>query len=303
MPQKLPQGLRQIGFQEKMGLFRNPGQVCGHENGIYEDVTGRFYGVRVLRSDSRDIDENLSIEEELVQQAEQGVLCLLFWRNENCVVIGRHQDPEAECRLDIAEKLGIRIAKRRTGGGAVFQDMGNLNVSFIAPANSLDEEICENILLKALAKCGVDARKTGRNDLVLNDAGPVDADTEITELINKKEAVRVGQEAGPEDADTEITELINKKEDVGAGQEAGQGGKFSGSASRETPEGIFLFHATLMFNVDLDWMTAVLNASPGKLARHGIASVRSRVTNLCEHYPDLKMEAVMQAIISESAAI
>ena len=278
MPKKLPKGLRQIGFQEKRGLFRNPGQVCGHENGIYEDVTGRFYGVRVLRSDSRDIDENLSIEEELVQQAEQGVLCLLFWRNENCVVIGRHQDPEAECRLDIAEKLGIRIAKRRTGGGAVFQDMGNLNVSFIAPANSLDEEICENILLKALAKCGVDARKTGRNDLVLNDAGP-------------------------EDADTEITELINKKEDVGAGQEAGQGGKFSGSASRETPEGIFLFHATLMFNVDLDWMTAVLNASPGKLARHGIASVRSRVTNLCEHYPDLKMEAVMQAIISESAAI
>ena len=278
MPKKLPKGLRQIGFQEKRGLFRNPGQVCGHENGIYEDVTGRFYGVRVLRSDSRDIDENLSIEEELVQQAEQGVLCLLFWRNENCVVIGRHQDPEAECRLDIAEKLGIRIAKRRTGGGAVFQDMGNLNVSFIAPANSLDEEICENILLKALAKCGVDARKTGRNDLVLNDAGPVDADTEITELINKKE-------------------------DVGAGQEAGQGGKFSGSASRETPEGIFLFHATLMFNVDLDWMTAVLNASPGKLARHGIASVRSRVTNLCEHYPDLKMEAVMQAIISESAAI
>lgn len=278
MPKKLPKGLRQIGFQEKRGLFRNPGQVCGHENGIYEDVTGRFYGVRVLRSDSRDIDENLSIEEELVQQAEQGVLCLLFWRNENCVVIGRHQDPEAECRLDIAEKLGIRIAKRRTGGGAVFQDMGNLNVSFIAPANSLDEEICENILLKALAKCGVDARKTGRNDLVLNDAGPVDSDTEITELINKKE-------------------------DVGAGQEAGQGGKFSGSASRETPEGIFLFHATLMFNVDLNRMTAVLNASPGKLARHGIASVRSRVTNLCEHYPDLKMEAVMQAIISESAAI
>ena len=278
MPKKLPKGLRQIGFQEKRGLFRNPGQVCGHENGIYEDVTGRFYGVRVLRSDSRDIDENLSIEEELVQQAEQGVLCLLFWRNENCVVIGRHQDPEAECRLDIAEKLGIRIAKRRTGGGAVFQDIGNLNVSFIAPADSLDEEICENILLKALAKCGVDARKTGRNDLVLNDAGPVDSDTEITELINKKE-------------------------DVGAGQEAGQGGKFSGSASRETPEGIFLFHATLMFNVDLDWMTAVLNASPGKLARHGIASVRSRVTNLCEHYPDLKMEAVMQAIISESAAI
>ena len=159
--------------------------------------------------------------------------------------------------MDAAENLGIRIARRSTGGGAVFQDMGNLNVSFIAPADSLNELICEGILLKALEKCGVKARKTGRNDLVIDDTEP---------------------------------------------EVPGEGGKFSGSASWMTPEGNFLFHATIMFTVDLERMTAVLNASPDKLARHRIASVRSRVTNLSDHYPDLRMETLMRAIISETAA-
>lgn len=212
---------------------------------------------KVLISDRSNIEENLALEEALVQQAEQGVLCLFFWRNEDCVVIGRNQDPEAECRMDAAENLGIRIARRSTGGGAVFQDMGNLNVSFIAPADSLNELICEGILLKALEKCGVKARKTGRNDLVIDDTEP---------------------------------------------EVPGEGGKFSGSASWMTPEGNFLFHATIMFTVDLERMTAVLNVSPDKLARHRIASVRSRVTNLSDHYPDLRMETLMRAIISETAA-
>ena len=212
---------------------------------------------KVLISDRSNIEENLALEEALVQQAEQGVLCLFFWRNEDCVVIGRNQDPEAECRMDAAENLGIRIARRSTGGGAVFQDMGNLNVSFIAPADSLNELICEGILLKALEKCGVKARKTGRNDLVIDDTEP---------------------------------------------EVPGEGGKFSGSASWMTPEGNFLFHATIMFTVDLERLTAVLNASPDKLARHRIASVRSRVTNLSDHYPDLRMETLMRAIISETAA-
>jgi lipoate-protein ligase A len=98
-------------------------------------------------------------------------------------------------------------------------------------------------------------------------------------------------------------ESVKEEEDFRREESSGEGGKFSGSASRETPEGIFLFHATLMFDVDLDRMTAVLNASPAKLARHRIASVRSRVTNLCDRYPDLKMETVMGAIISESIDI
>jgi len=278
VPKKLPKGVRQICFREKTGLFGYSEQISEYGNSSCEDRAGRFCGIRVLQSDSRDAEENLSIEEELTGQAERGVLCLLFWRNEDCVVIGRHQDAEAECRLDAAEKMGIRIVRRRTGGGAVFQDPGNLNVSFIAYADSLDEAICQEILLKALVKCGVDACKTGRNDLVLKDAGPG--------ISGMKTSGSVKEEG-----------------DFRTEEPFGEGGKFSGSASRETPEGFFLFHATLMFDVDLDRMAAVLNASPAKLARHRIASVRSRVTNLRDRYPDLKMETVMGAIISESIDI
>ena len=276
MPKKLPKGIRQIAFQEKRDLSRGSGKLCGHESGTYADKAGSLCRICVLQSNSRDIEENLAAEEELVQQAEQGVLCLLFWRNEDCVVIGRHQNPEAECHLDALKKMGVRIARRRTGGGAVFQDMGNLNVSFIAPADSLDEQICEGILLRALEKCGVQARKTGRNDLVIDDV-----------YTNR----------------TEIAGMVKTDGQSGTAVPFEEGGKFSGSASWQTPGGNLLFHATLMFDVDLDKMKAALNASPGKLARHGIASVRARVSNLKEHYPDLKMKTVIQAIITESAAI
>lgn len=241
-----------------------PNKLSDRTENHISDESGQLRRICVLESESTDIFENLALEETLVPQAERGLLRIFFWRNADCVVIGRHQDPEAECRMETAEKLGVRVARRRTGGGAVFQDMGNLNVSFIAPADSLDEALCERILLRALEKCGVRARKTGRNDLVLDDAA---------------------------DASSNVSES------------GAEGGKFSGSASWETPEGNFLFHATLMFDVNLDRMKAVLNASPQKLARHRIASVRSRVANLCERYPDLKMESLKREIIAAGRSI
>lgn len=246
---------------------------------------GRLRRIKILESESTDILENLASEEELVRQAEADLLCIFFWRNADCVVIGRHQDPEAECHMDMVKKLGIPIARRRTGGGAVFQDPGNLNVSFIAPADSLDEALCEHILLQALEKCGVKARKTGRNDLVLDDAG-TETVTEETGSTEKS------------DADSRVPEEPAHNASGSSSEFTGEGGKFSGSASWETPEGNFLFHATLMFDVNLDRMKAVLNASPQKLARHRIASVRSRVANLCQRYPDLKMETLKREIIA-----
>ena len=80
MPKKLPKGVRQICFREKTGLFGYSEQISEYGNSSCEDRAGRFCGIRVLQSDSRDAEENLSIEEELTGQAERGVLCLLFWR-------------------------------------------------------------------------------------------------------------------------------------------------------------------------------------------------------------------------------
>ena len=48
-----------------------------------------------------------------------------------------------------------------------------------------------------------------------------------------------------------------------------------------------MVHGTLMYNVDVDVLTHVLNPSTTKLQSKGIASVRSRVTNLCNYLPEL----------------
>lgn len=247
--------------------------------------------ITALESGKTDIFENLAIEEKLTEQAERDTLCLFFWRNADCVVIGRHQDPEAECHMETVRRLGIPVARRRTGGGAVFQDLGNLNVSFIAPADLLEETMCAQILVRALAACGVQARRTGRNDLVLD----LPSDT-----LSGKET---GGEADGDGAPGGGINRENKPEDGRCRQKKkGDGGKFSGSASRQTPEDIFLFHATLMCDVDLERMETVLNPPPQKLARHRIASVRSRVANLCDYYPELTMDRVKEEILHAAIA-
>jgi lipoate---protein ligase len=51
------------------------------------------------------------------------------WRNDHCVVLGRFLKPEEEVHLDRAEELSVPVLKRSSGGGAVYQDKGNLNYS------------------------------------------------------------------------------------------------------------------------------------------------------------------------------
>ena len=50
---------------------------------------------------------------------------MFLWQNDKTVIIGKHQNPWKECRVKEAEKDGITIARRRSGGGCVYQDLGN----------------------------------------------------------------------------------------------------------------------------------------------------------------------------------
>ena len=75
-----------------------------------------------------------------------------------------------------------------------------------------------------------------------------------------------------------------------------RGRKISGSASR-VREDTLLLHGTLLISADLDTLDALLTPPEEKLARHGVASVRSRVANLTEFCPDLTVPAVKDALI------
>lgn len=113
---------------------------------------------------------NQGIEAALFDRMKDGEAALYLWRNANAVVIGRNQDAYAECRVDALESDGGLLARRLSGGGAVWHDEGNLNFTFLAREKEADKDKNFRIVLSALSALGINAELGGRNDLYLNGA-------------------------------------------------------------------------------------------------------------------------------------
>jgi len=115
-------------------------------------------------SRSTDPRHNLAVEEFLLTHCDRPTLYL--WQNDNCVVIGRHQNPWTECNLSVLEAGGGTLVRRLSGGGAVYHDLGNLNFTFLMPTVLYDQTRQNTVLLRAVQSVGIAAAFTGRNDLV-----------------------------------------------------------------------------------------------------------------------------------------
>jgi lipoate-protein ligase A len=186
-------------------------------------------GLRVIRTDNTDPYVNLATEEYLTMTAEEGVMTLFLWQNAHTVVIGRNQNPWRECSVEAIKRDGIFLARRMSGGGAVYHDMGNLNFTFIAGDGLFDISRQTEVILRACRKLGIDAVKTGRNELTVD------------------------------------------------------GRKFSGHAYYSSHSHNY-HHGTIMIDVKGDDLTKYLSVPESKLRSKGVESVRSRVTNLREHF-------------------
>lgn len=131
-------------------------------------------GVPMLGQFIRTTDPafNLALEDHLFQTLPDDHPGLfLLWQNAPSIIIGRHQCAAEEIDQTMVERLCLPVVRRMTGGGAVYHDLGNLNFSWICaeapgrPMRQADfarflEPVCD-----ALARLGVLARLSGRNDL------------------------------------------------------------------------------------------------------------------------------------------
>ncbi len=120
----------------------------------------------VYISESLDPMLNLALEEWIYNRSGGNAKQLYLWRNADSVIIGRFQNPWAECRVRELERDGILLARRRSGGGAVYHDSGNTNFTFFTSRQDYSKEQNFEIVLRALNNLGVPAEASGRQDLI-----------------------------------------------------------------------------------------------------------------------------------------
>ncbi len=122
--------------------------------------------IRIYESKSFDPHYNLALEKQLMDTTGEGECTLYLWQNQNTVVIGRNQNAWAECRTSLLEQEGGVLARRLSGGGAVFHDLGNLNFTFLVRREDYDVDRQLQVIQYACALAGITAEKSGRNDLL-----------------------------------------------------------------------------------------------------------------------------------------
>lgn len=250
---------------------------------ILDDISSYSAGQRVLVFESQIHNPylNLGLENYLLTRSDPTSRILLFYTNHPCVVIGRNQNPWLECnirRLGDPQRQGFDLVRRRSGGGTVVHDVGNLNFSFIVPNDK-------------------DFRRDNHGQLVVNAL-------KSTEVFDRHAASRLYQDVRINDRH----DIVMSKGTTKQGKEY----KVSGSAYKLT-KGRALHHGTILHssphvsNMDAEVESlanrrstfSVLLSSPARpfLEAKGVESVRSPVHNLFDADEKKGRKTVQDSII------
>ena len=125
--------------------------------------------MRYLRNLSTDVYFNMAFDEYALEQLPLDEPLFFLWQNRPAVIIGLNQNAYAEVDIDYLGQHGIALARRITGGGAVYHDLGNLNYTIVGRSSDIERDYPEYTrhMLHALQALGVPAELSGRNDILV----------------------------------------------------------------------------------------------------------------------------------------
>lgn len=112
---------------------------------------------------------NIATDEYIFKHLKED--CFMLWRNDNAIIVGKHQNTLAEINVDYVKKKDIKVVRRLSGGGAVYHDLGNLNFSFTKTGENtemVDFQKYTQPIIEVLQKLGVNAKFEGRNDITID---------------------------------------------------------------------------------------------------------------------------------------
>lgn len=107
--------------------------------------------------------------EEFVARHIEGE-AFFVWQSEPTVIYGRNQVLENEVNMAYCKEHEVEVVRRKSGGGCVYSDKGNIMVSYVSERGVVNEvfERYLDALVSFLHSIGVPAEKSGRNDILVN---------------------------------------------------------------------------------------------------------------------------------------
>jgi len=124
-----------------------------------------------IKNDSTDPYFNIALEEYFLRNLDIKDTIFSLSRNKPCVIIGKHQNPYVEVNLKLVLEHGILVARRISGGGAVYHDLGNLNFMFISQVDHFDTLDIKTYIfpvVQALNKMEINAQLSDRNSITID---------------------------------------------------------------------------------------------------------------------------------------
>lgn len=123
-----------------------------------------------IHNPSRNPFFNLALEEYALRELPKNEEYFMLWQNDPAIIVGAGQNTMDEINPDYVRQNKIYVVRRRSGGGAVYHDHGNLNFSFVvnrSPGRTFDFQRFTVPVIRALRRLGVSSAFSSRNDLVI----------------------------------------------------------------------------------------------------------------------------------------